>query len=339
MPDIRALIDPLLSIHCEIRDAVIDACERRAIEDLSGVDHDTVGDTIYAVDRISEERLIALFERDLVPHASIVLVAEGLPHNGKRVLPDGLSEEDAEWRVIVDPIDGTRGLMYQKRSAWILTGVAPNRGPDTGLQDIVLAVQTEIPLIKQHLTDQVWAIRGESVQATRLNRLSGEEISLQLKPSSASTIEHGFASFARFFPGVREPLAAIDEEIVASVLGPVQPGKAHTFEDQYISTGGQLYELIAGHDRFVADLRPLIEPLLAEEGLALGLCCHPYDICTSLIAEALGVVVCAPDGSTLRAPLGVEPDVAWVGYANDAIREEVEASLIQTLRKRQLLQP
>ena len=44
------------------------------------------------------------------------------------MLPDGASEADCQWRVIVDPIDGTRGLMYQKRSAWILTGVAPNRG-------------------------------------------------------------------------------------------------------------------------------------------------------------------------------------------------------------------
>ena len=46
------------------------------------------------------------------------------------VLPEGTPEADAVWRVIVDPIDGTRGLMYQKRSAWILTGVAPNRGKD-----------------------------------------------------------------------------------------------------------------------------------------------------------------------------------------------------------------
>jgi hypothetical protein len=148
---------------------------------------------------------------------------------------------------------------------------------------------------------------------------------------------HGFASVARFFPGVREPLAAIDEEIIGSVLGPVQPGKAHTFEDQYISTGGQLYELMAGHDRFVADLRPLIEPLLAKQGLALGLCCHPYDICTALIAENLGVEICSPDGSMLHTPLSVEPDVAWVGYANSAIRKEIEPALIGSLRRRSLL--
>ena len=337
MPDIHTLIEPLLAIHREIRDAVVTACEQRTIEDLSNVDHDTVGDTIYAVDRISEDRLIAMFERDIVSQAPIVLIAEGLPHGGQCVLPDGASEAEAVWRIIVDPIDGTRGLMYQKRSAWILTGVAPNLGPKTDLQDIALAVQTEVPLIKQHLTDQVWAVRGEKVQATRLNRLTGAEVPLQLVPSGARTILHGFASIARFFPGVREPLAAIDEEIIGSVLGPVKPGKAHTFEDQYIATGGQLYELMAGHDRFVADLRPLMEPLLAEEGLSLGLCCHPYDICTALIAEALGVLVCAPDGSALNTPLSVEPDVAWVGYANAAIREEIEPALVRALRRRNLL--
>ena len=32
----------------------------------------------------------------------------------------GTPAEEASWRIIMDPIDGTRGLMYQKRSAWIL---------------------------------------------------------------------------------------------------------------------------------------------------------------------------------------------------------------------------
>ena len=44
--------------------------------------------------------------------------------------------------------------MYQKRPAWILTGVAPGPGPST-LADIELAVQTEIPLVKQHLCDEL----------------------------------------------------------------------------------------------------------------------------------------------------------------------------------------
>ena len=153
--------------------------------------------------------------------------------------------------------------MYQKRSAWVLTGVAPNRGPATSLRDIVLAVQTEIPLVKQHLSDQLWALRGEGAQARRYNRLTGESRPIALRPSTAATIAHGYASIARFFPGARDELAAIDEAIVLGALGPHAPGKAHCFEDQYASTGGQLYELLAGHDRFIADLRPLLRPLLA----------------------------------------------------------------------------
>ena len=139
---------------------------------------------------------------------------------------------------------------------------------------------------------------------------------------------------ARFFPGARDELAAIDEEIVRGALGPVEPGKAHCFEDQYLSSGGQLYELMMGHDRFVADLRPLIESVLNGRGLALGICCHPYDVCTELIAREAGVIVTDERGNPLRAPLQVEPDVAWAGYANEAIRREIEPLLHEALKKR-----
>jgi hypothetical protein len=142
---------------------------------------------------------------------------------------------------------------------------------------------------------------------------------------------------ARFFPGAREELAAIDEEVVLGALGPVQPGKAHCFEDQYTSSGGQLYELMSGHDRFTADLRPLMEELMKTRGLALGICCHPYDLCTELIAREAGVIVSGLDGRPLRAPLAVEPDVAWVGYANTGIRAQIEPLLRAALERRGLL--
>jgi len=142
---------------------------------------------------------------------------------------------------------------------------------------------------------------------------------------------------SRFFPGAREVLAQIDEDIVHSILGDVQPGKAHCFEDQYLSSGGQLYELVCGHDRFVADLRPLLEKILKKRGLALGLCCHPYDLCTELIAREIGVVVTDPEGELVRAKLNVTENVSWVGYANDTIRQQVEPHLQNTLRKYQLI--
>jgi fructose-1,6-bisphosphatase/inositol monophosphatase family enzyme len=334
--DIRLLLDPLRRIHEQVRDAVVAECEKAAVEQLAEVsDDESEGDTIYAVDRVSEELLVELFEREVASLAPLVLVAEGI-EGGELVLPRGTAEVDAVWRIVVDPIDGTRGLMYQKRSAWVLTGVAENRGADTNLQEIVLAVQTEIPLVKQHLCDTLWAVRGEGAYAERFNRLSNECQPLALRPSRATSIRHGFAMIARFFPGARDELAAIDEEIVLGALGPVEPGKAHCFEDQYLSSGGQLYELMMGHDRFVADLRPLIETLLNRRGLSLGICCHPYDMCTELIAREAGVIVTDERGGLLSAPLRVEPDIAWAGYANDAIRAEIEPLLQDALKRRGL---
>ena len=334
--DARQLLAPIRRIHERVRDELVAACQKSDLDQLAAVADDTVeGDTIYAIDRISEDVLVDLFQKEVASLAPLVLVAEGI-EGGQLVLPRGVSESDAVWRVVVDPIDGTRGLMYQKRSAWVLTGVARNRGEDTNLGDIELAVQTEIPLLKQHLSDVLWAIRGEGSSAERFNRLTQARQPLVLRPSMAKTIRHGFAMVARFFPGARDELAAIDEEIVFGALGPVEPGKAHCFEDQYLSSGGQLYELMMGHDRFVADLRPLVESFLERRGLALGICCHPYDVCTELIAREAGVIVTDAHGRALSAPLTIDADVAWVGYANEAIRREIEPLLHEALEKRRL---
>src|SRR6185503_19322279 len=161
---------------------------------------------------------------------------------------------------------------------------------------------------------------GEGFHAERFNRLTGEQTALQLHPSTAEDIAHSYSQVARFFPGVRDVLAAIDDEIVRAAIGPPQPGKTLCFEDQYTSTAGQLYELIAGHDRYTADVRAQMDPVSAERGLPSLLCCHPYDLCTELIAREAGVIVTGVDGGPLNARLAVEPDVSWAGYANERIR-------------------
>jgi len=323
---VHQLFPLIRRLHERLRERVVAACEQAAVEELAQVDREGEEDTLYAVDRVGEEELLSFFA-ELDRRSPIVLIAEGLSGGGQVVLPEGCGEEEALWRIIVDPIDGTRGLMYQKRSAWILTGVAPNWGPQTGLHDIELAVQTEIPLVKQHLCDTLWAIKGEGAQGERLNRFSGERYAIPLRPSAAATIAHGFATVVRFFPGARQWLSALDDELARAVLGPLPPGRAACFEDQYISSGGQLYELTVGHDRFVADLRPLMAPLLARRGQGPLVCSHPYDLCTELIAREAGVIVTDAQGEPLQARLSVEGDLAWVGYANPALRAGLEPPL------------
>lgn len=336
--DEAGLLECLRTIHAAIRDEVVTACARQQTDEMARPTGREGGDVIYAVDRISERVLLERFEV-LAAEWPCLLVAEGLGESGRRILPTGTAERDVELVVLVDPIDGTRGLMYQKRSAWILTGVAPRgRGdlPPT-LADIRLAVQTEIPLIKQHLSDSAWAVAGQGAAAERIDRTTGLRTPLGLRPSRATEIAHGFGGLAKFFAGSRDELASIDDAVVRRLLGDATDGEALVFDDQYISTGGQLYELMAGHDRWIADVRPLLIPGLRARGRSAPLCAHPYDLATELVAREAGVVVSAPGGGPLRAPLDVTTEVAWVGFANREIARRVSPALEAELRARGLL--
>ena len=229
-PD-HPLLAGVQALHRRIRRDLVEACEHAAVAALSGVVREDQGDTIYEIDRVAEHALVEEIGRTMATRdAPVLLIAEGLT-GGDVVIPRDAPRTAVRWVIIVDPVDGTRGVMYQKRPAWILTGVAAGPGPCT-LADIELAVQTEIPLVKQHLCDEVWAVRGLGASALRTNRLTLESRRLDLRPSSATTIAHGFTTISRFFPGNRAELAAIDDEVVEAVLGPPQPGKAQAFEDQ-----------------------------------------------------------------------------------------------------------
>jgi hypothetical protein len=116
------------------------------------------------------------------------------------------------------------------------------------------------------------------------------------------------------------------------LLGPVQPGEAVVSNDQYACTGGQLYGLMMGQDRLVADLRPLIASIVHARGEAAGHFCHPYDLCTKLIAEEAGVVVTDPQGRPVAAPLDTEADVAWIGYANSQLHSQIQPVLQELIR-------
>jgi hypothetical protein len=218
--------------------------------------------------------------------------------------------------VIVDTIDGTRELMVDKRSAWVLAAVAP---PGGSLRDVVAAAMTEIPVTKQWASDQLSACRGGGVVAERLDVRSGARESLAVRPSTAATLEHGWASFAKFFPPGKALVAAFEERLWRELHGTLPPDLA-IFDDQYLSTGGQLAELVLGRDRMLGDVRPLA---FAQLGIRSALACHPYDVCTALVLEEAGGVITDPWGGPLDVPLDTTSAVAWVGYANARLAERI----------------
>ena len=312
----------LCRLQDDIRDA-LQAARRRGARQMTLVAAVTTADTIYGIDKVSEAAVLAWFAKNWPKRWPVELVMEGLEH-GSVTFPRGMPVAQTLFKCILDPIDGTRSLMYDKRSAWSLAALAPQRGPKTNLSDLIVAVMTELPTSKQGLADQLSAVRGDGVHAERINLRTGRRTRFKPRPSRARDVAHGFASFVKFFPPGKAWTAEREEKLWRALGAGVE-----IFDDQYLSSGGQIYELLAGHDRFAADLRPLA---FAQLRIRAALACHPYDICTALIAQEAGCIVTAPDGKPLRVPLDTTSPVAWVGYANKTLARRIGPKLRALLR-------
>jgi hypothetical protein len=321
----QLILDKLLDLQRLIRTQIISS---RHHQNLHDVDRTTEEDTIYKLDLLIEPLL-----DDFFTHWSralpLIVIAEGLDPQGRVYRQN--PHDQPQLRIILDPIDGTRGLMYDKRSAWSLAAAAPNLGPATRLSHIELAVMTELPTSKMSHSDVLWAIKNQGTNAQRQSILDSSSTPLNRRPSQSSTIAHGFASIANFFPGTKLLAAQLSEFLAEHLLPKDEVDRAILFEDQYISTGGQLYELIAGHDRFTADLRPLFYQIQKKPP---GVCVHPYDICTALIAQESGVILTNGLGQALDAPLDLTTPVSFAAFANESLRKKIEPLLMEFFRTR-----
>ena len=321
------LREKLCALGGAVRDAVLEGRRRSAAEELSKVAGSGGGDTIYAVDKFGEEAVGEWFRTNWPADMPVQVVMEGI--EGEWCFPEGTAAAKTDWKCIIDPIDGTRGLMYDKRSAWSLAGVAPQRGEETMLSGIVAAAMTEIPVSKQWRADQFSATREGGVRGISFDVLRGGGAELLATPSQARDFRHGFASLAKFFPEGRTLTSQIEERIWDELVGLNASASPEVFDDQYLSTGGQFHELLAGRDRMVGDIRPLVFRALDMDG---SLACHPYDACAWLVLERAGVVFEHPLGGFPDAPLDTESGVAWVGYANTALAAAMRPVLQKTLR-------
>lgn len=313
------VLDSLKEFQLEIVDNVSNQMRKHTYGQLSKVAYEGFGDTIYAIDKKVENQLenfMEKFSRNIGPS---VLVSEGI---GVKLFGTN-DKEKCKYLVAIDLIDGTRGIMYNINPAWSLAGVAPYK-PDVSLKDIEVAVQTEIPTTNHYKHRILSAIKGQGATGTERNLFSGEAESFKPQPSRAKNLKGGFAMLTKFFEGSKTKTSEIEEELFRR-LNLIEPGKAVTFDDQYISSGGQFARLNMGGYRFCGDIRP---------PFTQGLCAHPYDVCTKLISDENGVPITDMYGKPLDVPLEKEADVAWLGYANRDIQRQVEPVLLDILKEK-----
>lgn len=290
----------------------------------------TPADTIYQIDRVSEDAILAWFEAHWPDELAVEIVMEGIDDQAPPVFPRGAPAP--AWRCLIDPIDGTRLLMVDKRSAWVLAALArltPGKTPRAG--DIAVAAMTELPPTRQWRADQLSVIRNagaSGIVADAIDIRTGQRDAFTPRPSTATDFHHGFASLVRFLPGGLDLIGRIEEDLWHALYP--EETSPPIFTDQLLASGGQVAELLAGRDRLVGDLRPLVYTKL---GLPTHLTCHPYDLCTALIAQEAGILIEHPDGRPLDFPLDTTTPVAWMGYANETLAAQVRPILAQLIAK------
>src|SRR5258708_6624019 len=179
--DPQDAVDRLLRFQAEVRGLLVQSRNTRGLHE---VNRDSAADTIYQIDAVVEPVLEA-FCREWARTTPLVLIAEGVEdgeREGVKVFPEDSREEDALIRLIIDPIDGTRGIMYDKRPAWALAAVAPNNGPQTTLRDVEVSVMTELPTSKMGFADVLSAITGPGPRGRRGGLSQFGSVGLLLPP-------------------------------------------------------------------------------------------------------------------------------------------------------------
>jgi len=232
-------------------------------------------------------------------------------------------------RIALDPVDGTRNLMADLRSAWTVVSFAGPGAGEPRLSEVELGVVAEIPDSRAARRRVLWAERGGPCHFELRGldpHAAGEE--RVLAPNEDDRADHGYFPFFRYAPEERPAIAALEAAFFERLERLEGAELRHCFDDQYISNAGQLVLLALGTYRMIADLRGL----LARRRGRKTITSKPYDIAGAVVcAQAAGCIVTAPDGGPLDFPLDCTTPVDFVGWTNAATARRLAPHLAAVL--------
>jgi len=320
--DKEPVLDSVRRLHEAIRVAVWERLQEARVgfrPELADRPGDWgAGDVSYAVDDVAEAALTA-FGEDLARLHPLTLVSEG-----PGVVPFAGPSGAVPLRALIDPIDGTRSLMHDMRSAWALTGVAVDGGEATRLSDIEVAMQTELPTTSAAVYHVLIARKGAGARIERRAVVTGELLEEgPLQTPAELSLENGYVSFTRYLAVERPLVAELERSFLEHALTKHELDPRLMYDDQYLCSAGQLYLVTTGRYRMLADLRGW----LRRTHQLANFTAKPYDLSALLIYREAGAVVLDEAGADLDAPFDTETALSVVAYPNAALRAAFEPSL------------
>jgi len=309
------------------------AAGRATLDSVAAAVSEGAGDVTFALDSVAEAGVTAWLQREGARRPlSLMTEDAGWRHVGPG--PDGSTValpgfDHGGPRIALDPIDGTRNVMHDVRSAWIVVSVA---GPGPGAPrygDLEYGVVSELPDTRTHVARELTARRGRGAELEVLDLEGGAAAARRpIRTDGERRLDGGYFPFFGFHPALRPHVQRLGADVARRVAAAHGADPSRMFDDQYISSGGQLALLALGHYRAVVDPRGVVGQRVGDPQQT----CKPYDMAgAALVAEEAGCVVRAPDGAPLDFELDTTTTVDFAAFHNAATAEAMGPHLAAAL--------
>jgi hypothetical protein len=323
-----AWLDELFALCDGVRESALFALREAGPAHVARPAGRGAGDVSFALDLACEAWVDRWFEaRAAAGPLSLLTEDRGWRHRGPA--PGGWRElagfDHGGPRIALDPVDGTRNLMADLRPAWTVVSFAgPGRG-EPRFADVSGGVVSELPTARTHGHRRLWAARGDrGCGRAEIDPDRGRSDSV-LRADADDRPDHGYFPVFRYDPAQRPRIAALEAAFFARLREHEGADTRSTYDDQYISNGGQLVLLAHGIYRMIVDPRALL-------GDARTTTAKPYDVAGALVcAEAAGAVLRGADGAPLDFPLDARTPVHFAGWANEPTRRRLEPHWLAAL--------
>src|SRR5688572_26563255 len=242
-----------------------------------------VGDVSFGLDVASEEA-VAAWSEEIARREPFSLLTEerGWQHVGPATRSGGVREletfDHGGPRIAIDPIDGTRNLMFGLRSAWTVVSFAGPGAATPRLGDVAHGLVSEIPAVPDARVARYEGGLGGGA------RSDGR----MLRADEDTRVDHGYFPFFSYHPAMRPIVAGLAARFFERIERHENADLSHCYDDQYISSAGQLVHVMLGSYRMVVEARNLLARLYGRTTQVS----KPYDMAGAIVvAREAGCVV------------------------------------------------